>query len=181
MTERWLSALRTFVLDDLQDLRARGTSRIDLEILVVADLDLGNGRVLPVRGRLDRLVHGPEGVRVGDYKTGRNLQYNLEPKNLVDEAFLRRISHKLRVDNPNQKQFYEIFMAACRAYGVEFNQEVFKYMLRKYYIEANRPLRACHPRDLLLQVKAFCEFHDQPLVLTSKALDVAVKNYFAGL
>ena len=39
----------------------------------------------------------------------------------------------------------------------------------------------CHPRDLLLQVKAFCEFHDLPLVLTTKALDVAVKNYFAGL
>jgi hypothetical protein len=33
----------------------------------------------------------------------------------------------------------------------------------------------------LLQVKSFCEFHDQPLVLTTKTLDIAVKNYFAGL
>jgi RecB family exonuclease len=83
LTERWLSALRTFVLEDLEDLRARGTSGIELETLVEADLDLGEGRLLPVRGRLDRLVHGPDGLRIGDYKTGRNLQYNLEPKNLV--------------------------------------------------------------------------------------------------
>jgi len=54
-------------------------------------------------------------------------------------------------------------------------------LLTRHYSEAERPLRYCHPRDLILQVKAFCEFHDQPPVLTMKALDVAVKNYFAGL
>ncbi|HEX5106128.1 MAG TPA: AAA family ATPase, partial [Pirellulaceae bacterium] len=64
---------------------------------------------------------------------------------------------------------------------LEFQEEPVEQLLARHYFEPKRPLRYCHPRDLLLQVKAFCEFHDQPLVLTERALEVAVKNYFAGL
>jgi hypothetical protein len=69
----------------------------------------------------------------------------------------------------------------CTTLGIECQEDAVEDLLVRHYGEAGRPLRYCHPRDLLLQVKAYCEFHDQPLVLTTKALDVAVKNYFARL
>jgi hypothetical protein len=64
---------------------------------------------------------------------------------------------------------------------VEFQADGVEHLLAKHYRDANRPLRYCHPRDLVQQVLAFCEFHELPLSLTPKALDVAAKNYFAGL
>jgi RecB family exonuclease len=90
LNERWLAALRTFVLEDLEDLRARGVSEISLETLAEADLDLGEGRVLRVRGRLDRIVEGPDGRRVGDYKTGGgDLHWKVEPKSMVTAGALQ--------------------------------------------------------------------------------------------
>ena len=70
---------------------------------------------------------------------------------------------------------------ACQKLGLEYSEDAIEHLLAKHFVEAGRPLRYCHPRDLLLQVKAFAEFHDLPLQLTAKAFDVAVKNYFAGL
>ena len=106
---------------------------------------------------------------------------NLEPQKLVDEAFLRRIPYKIEVCDPSPREFRDLLRQWCGKLGIECQDDAVEYLLTKHYGEAGRPLRYCHPRDLLLQVKAFCEFHDQPLVLTTKALDVAVKNYFAGL
>src|SRR5215211_988742 len=74
---------------------------------------------------------------------------NLEPKDLVDEAFLRRIQNKIRIHNPSPEMFREIFRRQCREFGVAFDQEVLIYLLREYYIKPKRELRACHPRDLL--------------------------------
>jgi predicted ATPase with chaperone activity len=106
---------------------------------------------------------------------------NLEPHKLVDEAFLRRIPYKIEMCDPSPREFRDLMHQWCDKLGIECQDDAIEHLLTRHYGETSRPLRYCHPRDLLLQVKAFCEFHDQPLVLTAKALDVAVKNYFAGL
>jgi predicted ATPase with chaperone activity len=106
---------------------------------------------------------------------------NLEPHKLVDEAFLRRIPYKIEMSDPSPREFRDLVRLWCGKLGVQCQEEAVEYLLTRHYGETGRPLRYCHPRDLLLQVKAYCEFHDQPLVLTPKSLDVAVKNYFAGL
>jgi predicted ATPase with chaperone activity len=106
---------------------------------------------------------------------------NLKPQKLVDEAFLRRIPYKIEMGDPSPREFRDLMRSWCGKLAIEYQDEPVELLLTRHYADANRPLRFCHPRDLLLQVKAFCDFHDQPLVLTSKALDVAVKNYFAGL
>jgi RecB family exonuclease len=89
VTARWLAALTAFVVDDLRRLREQGTTDLALEVEVEADLDLGGGRLLPVRGRVDRLARSPSGLRVGDYKTGKNLRFNVEPKNIVTGSALQ--------------------------------------------------------------------------------------------
>jgi predicted ATPase with chaperone activity len=106
---------------------------------------------------------------------------NLEPKKLVDEAFLRRIPYKIEVSDPSPREFRELCKQWCGKLGLEYKDDAVDQLLAKHYTEAGRPLRYCQPRDLMLQVRAFCEFHDLPLVLSAKALDVAVRNYFAGL
>ncbi len=106
---------------------------------------------------------------------------NLEPKNLVDEAFLRRIPYKIEVVDPSPREFRDLFKHWCTKLGLEYREDAFEHLLTKHFAELGRPLRFCYPRDLLTQVKNFCEFHEFPMVLTDVAMDVAAKNYFAGL
>ena len=106
---------------------------------------------------------------------------NLEPHKLVDEAFLRRIPYKVEVTDPSPAEFRDLVRHWCTKLGIEHHDEAVDHLLGQHYTKTNRPLRYCHPRDLLLQVQAFCEFQDLPLVLTNKALDVAARNYFASL
>ncbi|HMC11011.1 MAG TPA: AAA family ATPase [Pirellulaceae bacterium] len=106
---------------------------------------------------------------------------NLQPQKLVDEAFLRRIPYKIEVTDPTPREFRELIQQWCGKLGIEFQSDAVDHLLSKHYQEHSRPLRYCHPRDLLQQVLAFCEFHDLPPVLTPKAIDIAAKNYFAGL
>lgn len=106
---------------------------------------------------------------------------NLPPQKLVDEAFLRRIPYKIEVCDPTPREFRDLMRIWCGKLAIEYRDDAVDHVLAKHFSEAGRPLRYCHPRDLAHQVKSFCEFHEQPLALTTKALDVAVKNYFAGL
>ena len=106
---------------------------------------------------------------------------NLPPQKLVDEAFLRRIPYKIEVCDPTPREFRDLTQQWCQRLGIEFHEEALESLFAKHYKEHGRSLRYCHPRDLVQQVLAYCEFHDQPPALTTKALDVAAKNYFAGL
>ena len=106
---------------------------------------------------------------------------NLDPRKMVDEAFLRRIPYKIELGDPSPRDFRELCKQWCQKLGLEYKDEAIDHLLARHYTETNRPLRYCHPRDLMLQVRSFCEFHDLPPALSAKALDVAVRNYFAGL
>jgi len=104
---------------------------------------------------------------------------NLEPKELVDDAFLRRIPYKIEVLDPTEEEFRELFKLMCPRLGFEYRDEPITYLLQKHYRAVGRPLRCCQPRDLLLQVRNTCLFERRPLEITNELLDFAVKNYFA--
>ena len=104
---------------------------------------------------------------------------NLEPKDLVDDAFLRRIPYKIEVPNPSIENFVKLFQIMCKIYKFEWRPELIQGLLTKHYLPTNRPLRNCHPRDLLLQVQNYCKYLDQPIVLSEEALDFACENYFS--
>lgn len=106
---------------------------------------------------------------------------NLDPREIVDEAFLRRIPYKIEVFDPSESDFKALFFRTADKYGFSYDPAVFEYMLEKHYRHADRPLRFCHARDILSQVKNLCEFHERPFELTETNIDVAVYNYFAGL
>ena len=104
---------------------------------------------------------------------------NLEPKDLVDDAFLRRIPYKIEVPNPSIENFVKLFEIMCRVMKFEFKPELIKYLLQTHYMPTNRPLRNCHPRDILLQVRNYSLYNKIPMVLTKESLDFACENYFS--
>jgi predicted ATPase with chaperone activity len=104
---------------------------------------------------------------------------NLEPKDLVDDAFLRRIPYKIEVPNPSVENFVKLFEIMCKIYKFEWKPELIKYLLETHYVPTNRPLRNCHPRDLLLQVTNFCKYRKEPMELSKETLDFACENYFS--
>lgn len=106
---------------------------------------------------------------------------NLEPCDLVDEAFLRRIPYKIEVGSPNEAEFVDLFLDLARRMDCQCDRQAVEYLLQQHYRPVERPLRYCHPRDLLRQVRNFCECTGQTLKVCRETLDVAVRNYFVGL
>jgi predicted ATPase with chaperone activity len=106
---------------------------------------------------------------------------NLAPTDLVDEAFLRRIRHKIKVDDPTPQQFHEIFQRACRKYKVEFNEAGFAHLVAAHYQKAGRPFRAVHPRDLVEQVAEIARYRNVPPALVPELIDRACRSYFVSL
>jgi hypothetical protein len=104
---------------------------------------------------------------------------NIEPKKLVDEAFLRRMPYKVEIPDPTPKEFRDLIKQWCGKLDLEYRDDAVDHLIERHY--SQRAMRFCHARDLLLQVKTFFEFHEMPRELSAKSLDVAVKNYFAGL
>ncbi|MCB9872871.1 MAG: AAA family ATPase [Planctomycetaceae bacterium] len=106
---------------------------------------------------------------------------NLEPKDLVDEAFLRRIPYKIEVTDPNEREFRELFKIMCPKMGFEYDEDSVDHLLVHHYLEVERPFRNCQPRDLLMQVRNHCFYQGKELKLTPEAFDFAAENYFAVL
>ena len=104
---------------------------------------------------------------------------NLEPRDLVDGAFLRRIPYKIQVADPTEEQFHKLCEIMAPNLGFQYNKEAVDYLLEKHYKPTGRPLRACQPRDLLLQVRNFCTYNNMPKVMTPEAFDFACENYFS--
>ncbi len=105
---------------------------------------------------------------------------NLEPRTLVDDAFLRRIRSKVKMNHVNREQFVEIFRLTCRQYQLEFEQRMVDYLLTNYYDDGQRSMDACHPRDLMEQILDYCNFHQLPPSLTQENLDRACRIYFVN-
>ncbi|MCU0878065.1 MAG: AAA family ATPase [Pirellulaceae bacterium] len=106
---------------------------------------------------------------------------NVEPRRLVDDAFLRRIPYKVELTDPSPREFRTLLTEWCGRLGIRYDERVADELIARHFVDVGRPLRYCQPRDLMQQVQIYCDFHDLPLALTSKAVDVAVQNYFAGL
>ncbi len=104
---------------------------------------------------------------------------NLEPRDLVDDAFLRRIPYKIEVTDPGEGAFRELLKIMAPKIGVEYNEDAVNYLIETHYRAVNRPLRCCQPRDLILQIRNYCHYVRQPAKMTPENFDFAVQNYFA--
>jgi energy-coupling factor transporter ATP-binding protein EcfA2/predicted transcriptional regulator len=106
---------------------------------------------------------------------------NIEPKQLVDEAFLRRIPYKIKIDHPTEREYEAIFRMLCKLYDIEFNLETFNYLMNNFYRKDNIKLNACHPRDIIEQIIVSARYYRRPPALTREAILEAWTNYFVEM
>lgn len=143
--------------------------------------ELLNRWIIPLEKRYD-LLNLPSGKKVQvPFDQLVIFSTNLEPKDLVDDAFLRRIPYKIEVPDPSPSQFHHIFQVMCKKLDIPYDQELVNWLINTHYITKHRPMRACHPRDILLQIKNLCTFEDRPAKMTKEALEFAMRCYFSVL
>lgn len=104
---------------------------------------------------------------------------DLEPKDLIHEAYLRRLHYKIKVDRPTEEEYLAIFKAACAAHGIEFDEEVYRYLNEQWYGAYGVARSACHPRDLIDLIITDSSFYSKPPQLTVESVSEACADYFA--
>jgi predicted ATPase with chaperone activity len=143
--------------------------------------DLLNRWIVPLENRIDYLT----------LHTGRKIEIpfdvlvifstNLPPRDLVDEAFLRRLRHKIEIGDPNYEEYREIFKAVAQGKKVKYSDQGLAYLLQEWYIKPNRKLRASHPRDICDQIKDIASYLNIEPVMSKELLDRASAAYFVDL
>lgn len=143
--------------------------------------ELLNRWIVPLESRIDFLT----------LSTGKKIQVpfeqliifstNLEPADLVDEAFLRRIPYKIEVDNPGEDEFHRLFEIYCGQLGFDYCPETVNWLVETHYRGPGRPMRRCHPRDLLMQIRNWCVYHELPLEGRPEYFDRVVRSYFTSV
>ena len=106
---------------------------------------------------------------------------NLDPADLVDEAFLRRIRHKIEVGDPSPEEFQEIFRRACESKRVPYDDRGFAYLVQEWYVKRERKFRAVHPRDILDQMIDIARYLNRPPQLSKEMIDRSCESYFVKL
>lgn len=104
---------------------------------------------------------------------------NLEPRDLVDGAFLRRIPYKIEVVDPEESAFRKLVEIMGKSLGVPYDQAAVDYLIEKHYRAEDRPFRCCQPRDLLQQIVNYCRYTKRDPVMSPETFDFAVENYFS--
>src|ERR1051326_4431740 len=110
--------------------------------------DLLNSWIVTLENRVDFLtLHNGRKVEV-PFDVLIVFSTNLPPKDLVDEAFLRRLRHKIEIGDPSYEEYREIFRRVAQDKKVEYSDQGLAYILQEWYINLNHKLRASHPRNL---------------------------------
>lgn len=103
---------------------------------------------------------------------------NLEPEQLVDHAFLRRLRYKIMVSRPNFESFEKIFSLICERYKISFNPEVFSFLIENYYKKLSFKCNACEARDFIEHIIDYAKFENKSPKLTKETISAAWKDYF---
>jgi energy-coupling factor transporter ATP-binding protein EcfA2 len=106
---------------------------------------------------------------------------NLNPLELVDEAFLRRIRYKILVESPSREQYDEIFRRMCEARDIIFDRSMVDHIFRQFYGRLQIAPRGCHPRDVVDTLCNVAKYKRVTPVLSHSLLDEACRSYFLDM
>jgi len=144
----------------------------------VRPMDLLNRWIVPLEKRYDYLTT-VAGTKIEvPFDQLLIFSTNLDPHQLADEAFLRRIKYKIEVRDPDAAQFRQIFELVCKAKRIEFDPDGFDYLIEKWYRPRNRPYRMCQPRDILDQMISLAKYNMERINFSPDLIDAACATYF---
>lgn len=143
--------------------------------------DLLNRWIVPLEKRVDFLtLHTGKKIEV-PFDQLIIFSTNIEPKQLVDEAFLRRIRYKVEVPNPSPAEYREIMRRVCKAKNVPYSDDGLRYLLEGEYPKRKLELRAVHPRDIIDQLIDIARFSRVPPTMSRELIAAACRSYFVEM
>ena len=140
--------------------------------------DLLNRWIVPLEKRIDFLTLHTGGKFPIPFDCLLIISTNLEPSQLVEEAFMRRIHYKVMVEGPNPQQYAEIFARCCIERRIEYDQAAVNHIYDKWYARHGIHPRACHPRDILDHLVDIARFYEGHPELNFEMVDRACRSYF---
>lgn len=144
---------------------------------IVSPRDLLNRWILPLEERVDYLTLVTGKKLAVPFEQLIVFSTNLDPRELVDEAFLRRIRHKIRIGPPSRELYSEIFQLCCQQRKIPYDDRAVDYLFSNYYNQG-KPPRSSDPRDLLEIALSICRFKDQEISLNPELLAEATNRFF---
>lgn len=137
-----------------------------------------NRWIVPMERRIDYLTFQTGGKMEMPFEAFLVFSTNLNPDDLGDEAFLRRIHYKMLVQSPDAGEYRQIFRRYCASQNLPIEDDLLTRFLQKHYAETGKPMRRCHPRDIVSHAIDLIRFEHLPHVLTEDLLDAAFDNCF---
>jgi hypothetical protein len=143
---------------------------------LVSPTNLLNRWIVPLENRVDYMkLHTGKSFSI-PFEELVIFSTNLEPEDLMDTAFLRRLPYKIEVGSPSLEIFGQIFHKECARQGIELTDEVFDRIVHKITVEKDLDLAAFQPRFIVDQVVATCRFMAQPPHFEPRFIDYALDN-----
>lgn len=140
--------------------------------------DLLNRWIVPLESRLDYLTLQTGQTFHLPFETFVVFATNLNPSDLVDEAFLRRIQYKVFAQSPTVEQFIRIFENCCRSQQLGFDRNLVSTLIETEIEPRQVQLRGCQPRDLIEHALSIANYFNRPRELTLDLLTAACASYF---
>jgi predicted ATPase with chaperone activity len=198
---RWIKCRRPFIVTggeltlEMLDLSFNSTSRIydapyqlkaNNGIYLIDDFgrqqctpaEVLNRWIVPMERRVDYLKFNSGGKITVPFEAFLIFSTNLNPEQLGDEAFLRRIQYKMLLRSPDEHEFSTIFRRFCESKSLMHPEELIGRFIDKHYRKARRPFRRCHPRDVLSHAIDLIHFEKLPFQLTDDLIDRAFESCF---
>lgn len=143
--------------------------------------ELLNRWIVPMEERVDHLsLHTGDMVEV-PFDLLLIFSTNLHPSQLGDEAFFRRIRHKIEIPDPTRDEFMEILARVCQQREIPVDGQAVMYLIDRYYTQTGRGFKGCHPRDIIDLVADICMYHGEEPAFTMNHLDAACHSYFVSM
>ena len=143
----------------------------------VAPAELLNRWIVPLEHRIDFLtLHTGQKIQV-PFLMMLIIATNLNPKDVTDPAFLRRIGYRLQVPGPTPEVFTTIFRKYAERYNATVPDTLIDWVLKRY-VTTSKELRCCEPRDLIERVRDICLHHQRDFVINEELLNIAWESYF---
>jgi predicted ATPase with chaperone activity len=140
--------------------------------------ELLNRWVVPLDRRIDFLtLSGGKKIEI-PFELVVVFATNIHPETLADEAFLRRLQTKIRIDAVSDEQFHEIFRRVCSGLGLQYEGEIVAQLIDVIRTRLKQPLRACYPRDIVNQVCWAAKYEGKPPKFEPDSVMRAVEGYF---
>lgn len=198
---RWVQAARPVVLTggeltlDQLDLRYDSFTKLyqapfqvkaNGGVLIIDDFgrqrvpprDLLNRWIVPLEKRIDFLTLHTGAKFPIPFDVLLVIATNIDPKQLVEEAFLRRIHYKIRVESPTLEQYEKIFRTYCEGKGIGYDARAVRQVYQNFYHAHSIAPRGCHPRDLIDHLIDIAKYLETPPTLTQDLVERAGRSYF---